>query len=76
MSSTKRLVFGSLGVRTPKTKEDEEATRNKLAGPRKEPAVKPTLEATTEQEAEEGVVDGGATDACSVHVGPATLPRR
>lgn len=53
MSSTKRLVFGSLGVRTPKTKEDEEATRNKLAGSRKEPAVKPTLEATTEQEAEE-----------------------
>lgn len=53
MSSTKRLVFGSLGVRTPKTKEDEEITRNKLAGPRREPAVKPTLEDTVEQEAEE-----------------------
>ncbi|KAH8692390.1 hypothetical protein BGW36DRAFT_45220 [Talaromyces proteolyticus] len=36
ISSTKRLLFGSLGVRTPKTKEDEERTRNKLAGPRKE----------------------------------------
>jgi hypothetical protein len=53
MSSTKRLVFGSLGVRTPKTKEDEEKTRNKLAGPRKEPVVKQSLDASTEHEAED-----------------------
>lgn len=33
LSSTKRLLFGSLGVRTPKSKDDEEATRIKLAGP-------------------------------------------
>jgi hypothetical protein len=32
ISSTRRLLFGSLGVRAPKTKEDEEATRRKLAG--------------------------------------------
>ena len=32
VASTKRLLFGSLGVRTPRSKEDEEATRKKLAG--------------------------------------------
>ncbi|KAL2010947.1 hypothetical protein VTN00DRAFT_3665 [Thermoascus crustaceus] len=32
VASSKRLLFGSLGVRAPKTKEDEEATREKLAG--------------------------------------------
>jgi hypothetical protein len=31
IASSRRLLFGSLGVRTPKTKEDEEATRRKLA---------------------------------------------
>lgn len=34
LSSTKRLLFGSLGVRTPKSKKDEEALRTKLAGAR------------------------------------------
>lgn len=32
VASSKRLLFGSLGVRPPKTKQDEEATRKKLAG--------------------------------------------
>lgn len=32
VASTKRLLFGSLGVRTPRSKEDEQATREKLAG--------------------------------------------
>ncbi|KAL2824775.1 hypothetical protein BDW59DRAFT_82495 [Aspergillus cavernicola] len=32
VSSTRRLLFGSLGVRTPRSKEEEEATRKKLAG--------------------------------------------
>ncbi|KAK1150012.1 hypothetical protein N8T08_003570 [Aspergillus melleus] len=32
VASSRRLLFGSLGVRTPRTKEDEEATRKKLAG--------------------------------------------
>jgi hypothetical protein len=31
IASSRRLLFGSLGVRTPRTKEDEEATRRKLA---------------------------------------------
>ncbi|KAL3469446.1 hypothetical protein BJX99DRAFT_265187 [Aspergillus californicus] len=31
LGSTRRLVFGSLGVRTPRSKEEEEATRKKLA---------------------------------------------
>lgn len=32
VAASRRLLFGSLGVRTPRTKEDEEATRKKLAG--------------------------------------------
>ncbi|KKK25141.1 hypothetical protein AOCH_001835 [Aspergillus ochraceoroseus] len=32
VASTRRLLFGSLGVRTPCSKEEEEATRKKLAG--------------------------------------------
>lgn len=31
VASSRRLLFGSLGVRSPRTKEDEEATRRKLA---------------------------------------------
>jgi hypothetical protein len=40
ISSTRRLLFGSLGVRAPKTKEDEEATRCKLAGHSRTPSAK------------------------------------
>ena len=32
VESSRRLLFGSLGVKVPKTKEDEEATRQTLAG--------------------------------------------
>lgn len=32
VASTRRLLFGSLGVRNPRSKEEEEATRKKLAG--------------------------------------------
>ncbi|KAF9886415.1 hypothetical protein FE257_011447 [Aspergillus nanangensis] len=32
IASSRRLLFGSLGVRTPRSKEDEEVTRKKLAG--------------------------------------------
>jgi hypothetical protein len=32
VASSRRLLFGSLGVRTPKSKADEEATRQKLGG--------------------------------------------
>ncbi|KAJ5273874.1 hypothetical protein N7478_008999 [Penicillium angulare] len=31
VASSRRLLFGSLGIRTPRTKEDEEETRRKLA---------------------------------------------
>ncbi|KAJ5355722.1 hypothetical protein N7517_010331 [Penicillium concentricum] len=31
IASSRRMLFGSLGMRTPKTKEEEEATRRKLA---------------------------------------------
>lgn len=47
IASSRRLLFGSLGMRTPKTKEDEEAARRKLAAqasavqPRKKPAEAP-----------------------------------
>ena len=32
VASTRRMLFGSLGVKPPRSKEDEEATRKKLAG--------------------------------------------
>ncbi|EAW10912.1 uncharacterized protein ACLA_065460 [Aspergillus clavatus NRRL 1] len=32
VASSRRMLFGSLGVRAPRSKEDEEATRKKLAG--------------------------------------------
>lgn len=32
IASTRRMLFGSLGVKTPRSKEDEEATRKKIAG--------------------------------------------
>ena len=44
IASSRRMLFGSLGMRTPKTKEDEEETRRKLAakasasGPQKRPS--------------------------------------
>jgi hypothetical protein len=57
VASTRRLLFGSLGVRTPRTKEDEEATRKKLAGkmnniiPQKKVSDEPS--AVTESDMEE-----------------------
>lgn len=58
LSSTKRLLFGSLGVRTPKTKEDEEALRTKLDATRTKPvapekAVEETVEVENEKEVDE-----------------------
>jgi hypothetical protein len=37
VASSRRMLFASLGVKTPKSKEDEEETRQKLAGPAKLP---------------------------------------
>jgi hypothetical protein len=39
LASTRRLLFNSLGVRTPKTKEDEARTREKLTGKTKKDRV-------------------------------------
>ncbi|KAJ5707955.1 hypothetical protein N7488_007756 [Penicillium malachiteum] len=49
IASSRRLIFGPLGLRAPKTKEDEEATRTKLAalvnkGQRKKPIETPPVE--------------------------------
>lgn len=58
IASSRRLLFGSLGLRTPKTKEDEEAAQRKLAAqasavqPRRKPA-----EAPAAQEEDESDVD-------------------
>lgn len=56
VAASKRLLFGSLGVRTPRTKEDEEATRKKLAGKVRQfqPQEKPEQEAV-EPESESDV---------------------
>lgn len=57
IASSRRLLFGSLGMRTPKTKEDEEAARSKLAAQasavqnRKKPAeVQPAQEEEDESD--------------------------
>lgn len=56
LSSTKRLLFGSLGVRTPKNKEDEEALRNKLdASGTKPVAPEKTAEIAAEVETDQEV---------------------
>lgn len=63
LSSTKRLLFGSLGVRTPKTKEDEAALRTKLDATRtkhvapEKLAEAETAEVETEKEIDENWQD-------------------
>lgn len=53
VASFKRHLFGSLGVRTPRSKEDEEVTRKKLAGePRQFQSQRETEEAFEEAEGE------------------------
>lgn len=51
VAGSRRLVFGSLGVKAPKSKEDEEATRQKLAGP---PRPQALPQKDVEQAADEG----------------------
>ncbi|KAJ5565327.1 hypothetical protein N7513_001569 [Penicillium frequentans] len=50
VESSRRLLFGSLGVRTPKTKEDEEATIRKLAAQASKVSKKPSKKAPVEKE--------------------------
>ncbi|OKL58652.1 hypothetical protein UA08_06195 [Talaromyces atroroseus] len=60
VSSTKRLLFGSLGVRTPKSKKDEEALRIKLEGSRNKyltKAAETTAADTTETAVEDEIED-------------------
>jgi hypothetical protein len=53
VTSFKRHLFGSLGVRTPRSKEDEEVTRKKLAGePRQFQSQRETEETFEEAESE------------------------
>lgn len=53
MSATQRLIFGSLGVRNPKTAEDRERVQKKLQD-RNEKRAKPVLEGTTTTEKIQG----------------------
>ncbi|KAJ5893046.1 hypothetical protein N7504_009737 [Penicillium tannophilum] len=50
VESSRRLLFGSLGVRTPKTKEDEEATIRKLAAQASKVSKKPSKKPPVEKE--------------------------
>ncbi|KAJ5935737.1 hypothetical protein N7466_005284 [Penicillium verhagenii] len=63
IASSQRLLFGSLGVRAPKTKEDEEAIMSKLAAQasrvQKKRAEKPPVEEELpmEEESDDGIVN-------------------
>ncbi|KAJ5180833.1 hypothetical protein N7492_004043 [Penicillium capsulatum] len=63
IASSRRLLFGSLGMRTPKTKADEEATRRKLAAQfdtahsRRQTAEKQTFEEQVAPEEDENEVN-------------------
>ncbi|PGG98486.1 hypothetical protein AJ79_08858 [Helicocarpus griseus UAMH5409] len=54
VASSRRLLFGSLGLKTPKTKEDEEALREKLASQVPPPKPRPVSSAAE--------VDGSAKE--------------
>ncbi|KAJ5484498.1 hypothetical protein N7453_011966 [Penicillium expansum] len=63
IASSRRMLFGSLGMRTPKTKEDEEETRRKLAakasacGPRHKPSKRDVQEETDQMQEDEDASD-------------------
>lgn len=63
ISSSRRMLFGSLGMRTPKTKEDEEETRRKLAakasafGRRNKPSKREAQEETEQMQEDEDASD-------------------
>ncbi|KAL5334841.1 hypothetical protein BJX70DRAFT_376826 [Aspergillus crustosus] len=52
VSSTRRLLFGSLGVRTPRSNEEEEATRKKLAGKQRKNIPREPVQTTTNEDVE------------------------
>lgn len=57
VASTRRLLFGSLGVRTPRSKAEEEATRKKLAGEVREITHQKTEQPPAETQESEPEVD-------------------
>ncbi|KAL4961233.1 uncharacterized protein BDV14DRAFT_128255 [Aspergillus stella-maris] len=57
VASTRRLLFGSLGVRTPHSKEEEDTTRKKLAGKIRESTAPKAEEIPAEQPESEPEVD-------------------
>ncbi|KAL4878267.1 hypothetical protein BJY04DRAFT_221209 [Aspergillus karnatakaensis] len=57
VASTRRLLFGSLGVRTPRSKEEEEATRTKLAGKERKTIPRESVQSTTANVESESEVD-------------------
>jgi hypothetical protein len=63
IASSRRMLFGSLGMRTPKTKEDEEETRRKLAakasafGRRDKPSKQEAQEETEQMQEDEDASD-------------------
>ncbi|KGO77157.1 hypothetical protein PITC_023990 [Penicillium italicum] len=63
IASSRRMLFGSLGMRTPKTKEDEEETRRKLAakasacGPRHKPSMRDAQEEADQMQEDEDASD-------------------
>ena len=73
MSGAKRMLFGSLGLRTPKTKDDEMKTREKLmkdVRPIKQPQVNENIDrvevvaAAAEDESWKGKIDLRAVECC------------
>ncbi|CAG8903109.1 unnamed protein product [Penicillium egyptiacum] len=63
IASSRRMLFGSLGMRTPKTKEDEEETRRKLAaeasacGRRNKPSKRDAQEEAEQMQEDEDASD-------------------
>ncbi|KAL4901789.1 hypothetical protein BDW74DRAFT_70046 [Aspergillus multicolor] len=62
VASTRRLLFGSLGVRNPRSKEEEEATRKELAGKARPSAVQQTKPEANELISTEGREDEPEVD--------------
>lgn len=83
MSGAKRMVFGSLGLRTPKTKEDEIKTREKLmkdVRPAKEPHLSEKIEKiehtapAAEDESWKDKIDLRAVECCYEGIEYSTPP--
>lgn len=83
MSGAKRMLFGSLGLRTPKTKDDELKTREKLmkdVRPIKEPQVNEKIEtvedvaAAAEDESWKDKIDLRAVECCYEGIELSTPP--